>query len=82
MGSGSFLTSVFPPAEPKTERDGREVNIRDLKRLCFVSVVLFQILPLNYSGRYVIVYLSYVNILVLDNLRSVVRALTFLSPHD
>ena len=39
-GSGSFLTSVFPPAEPKTdrqrerererERDGREVNIRDL----------------------------------------------------
>ena len=30
------MTSVFPPAEPKTERDderdGREVNIRDLKR--------------------------------------------------
>ena len=40
MGSGSFLTSVFPPARPPSprqrererERDGREVNIRDLKR--------------------------------------------------
>ena len=33
MGNGSFLTSVFPPARraQDRERDGREVNIRDLK---------------------------------------------------